>query len=688
MRPFDTPYRFTTGKGTIPQFMEACYNNANTATQAYWWEAMVDLRFEVGDQTVFNDVFGALPINRSRNFCFNHIRPIVNLISGQQRKQRKSTIIIPVENGDEETADQYTKLIMWADRQDNVLETISKSFHGSLIAGMNLLHVWMDFRNDPINGDIRVDNCSFNSFMIDPYFKKDDLSDCNFVWKRSYVTKEEAVSLLPNCEEDIESMSYMQQGGSRDGKFQFTSEAMNIDFKHLLTYDEFYYRAYRDQYLLIDTQNGETTEWLGEKGDLEAFLFAFPTVVVSKNKIPTVKLAVMLQDRIMYDGPTNLDTYPFVPVLCYYHPELPMFSDRIQGIVRGLRSTQFLLNRRMITILDIFETQANSGWVFKEESLVDPASIYLVGQGRGIALKSDAQMTDVVKIAPGDVPVSMFNICEMLSKEMNTITGVNEEMIGSAVDDKAGILSMLRQNAGLTTLQGVFDNLDGAQKLVGSIQLKFIQRFWTPAKVARIVKEKPTDQFYNKAFGKYNVAIEDGANTTTARQLQFAELLHLHEAGVPIQPDDLLEASTVVGKKKIIENMMKAREQQQQLEQMKMQLEMQEIKARIQLAEARSAEGYGLAAERYSRVDENKSMAVDRLHQANRADDAALLDKVKALKELEDMDLSHLERLVNMANSLKAAETQASESGVNVVTSQPHPEQQPIEQQQNMVSQM
>jgi hypothetical protein len=516
--------------------------------------------------------------------------------------------------------------------------------------------------------------------MIDPYFKKDDLSDCNFVWKRSYVTKEEALSLLPDRQEEIENMGYMQKGGSRDGKFQFTSEAMNIDFKHLLTYDEFYYRAYRDQYLLIDTQTGESTEWKGEKGDLDAFLLDFPSVVVSKNKIPTVKLAVMVQDNLMYNGPTDLDTYPFVPVLCYYHPELPMFSDRIQGIVRGLRSTQFLLNRRMITILDIFETQANSGWKFKEESLVDPASIYLVGQGRGIALKSDAQMSDVEKIMPGDVPPSMFNICDMLSKEINAITGVNEEMLGSAVDDKAGILSMLRQNAGLTTLQGVFDNLDCAQKLVGTIQLKYIQRYWTPAKVSRIVKEKPADQFYNKAFGKFGVAIEDGANTTTQRQLQFAQLLNLHEVGVPISPDDLLEASTVQGKKKIIENMMKSREQQQQLEQMKMELEMEEVRARIELAKARSAADYGLHAERVSRVDENKSMAVDRMHQANRADDAALLDKVKTLKLLEEMDLSHLERLLNMANTLKQSETAQSESGVNVVTSQPQQSMQDMQQ--------
>ena len=104
---------------------------------------------------------------------------IVNMISGYQRRNRKSTIVIPVENANQETADQYTKILMSINRQESILETISESFHGALVTGMNLLQVWVDYRNDPVNGDIKVDNCAYNSFLIDPYFRKPDLSDCN-----------------------------------------------------------------------------------------------------------------------------------------------------------------------------------------------------------------------------------------------------------------------------------------------------------------------------------------------------------------------------------------------------------------------------------------------------------------------------------------------------------------------------
>lgn len=128
------------------------------------------------------------------------------MVSGYQRQHRKSIIVEPVENSDDKTASQFTKAMMWAARQDNTLETISQAFHGALVTGLNFLHIWMDYRSDPVSGNIRVDNCAYNSFLVDPFFRKHDLSDCNFIWKRSWLTKEQIMSLMPGREEEILSL--------------------------------------------------------------------------------------------------------------------------------------------------------------------------------------------------------------------------------------------------------------------------------------------------------------------------------------------------------------------------------------------------------------------------------------------------------------------------------------------------
>lgn len=651
--------------------MESFYAESITINQSFWGEADTDTRFETGDQTLWNDLYGNLPANRRRTFSFNRIRPIVNMISGHQRRNRKSIIAVPVENADNQTADQLTKVLMWCSSQENILETISEAFHGALVTGMNLLQVWVDYRNDPVSGTIRVDNCSYNSFLIDPYFRKADLSDCNALWKRSFLTKRECISLLPDKTEEILGLIGLDSGTGRDGKFQFMPESYNYGMKNLLTYDEFYYRDYRTQKMLVDRETGESTEWkIDDEQALEDFLAQYPQLTLMEQEIPTVRMAIVVQGKVMYDGPNPLgiDQYPFVPVLAYYNPQMPYFPWRIQGVVRGLRDAQYLYNRRRIIELDILESTINSGWIYKENALVNPKDVFLTGQGRGLALKEEAAMSDVQQIQSPVVPPTTIQLSELLSKEMPLISGVNEELLGSAIDDKAGVLSMLRQGAGLTTLQILFDQLDRSQKILGKILIDVIQANFTPGKIKKILEgQEPTEQFYNKTFGKYHADVQEGLNTATQRQMQFAQMLQLKEMGLPISPEDLLEAATLQNKDRIIQNLQKAEEQQNQMQQQQQQTVMQLQMAQIELAHARAQADQGLAVERTSRVEENRALAIQKLAEANKEDELALLNKFKILKEIETLDLSHLSQLITMANALKASETMSVHNPENNV---------------------
>lgn len=655
-----TPYYDEKHKDILAR-MEAFYAQSITVNQSFWSEADIDEQFVAGSQQAINNLYGNLPAIQRRNFTFNRIRRVVNTIDGHQRKNRKSTIVIPIENGDAETADQFTKIMMWNDRQEDVLQTISNAFRSSLITGMSLLQVYMDYRNDPISGDIKVDSCAYNTFLIDPFFRKPDLSDCNAIWKRSFLTKRECISLFPDRKDEILGLMPNESGTARDGKFQFMPESYGYSDKRLLAYDEFYYRDYRTQKMLADAETGETIEWKSQDEEkLARFLKQYPQITVIEQEVPTVRLAVVIQNKVMYDGPqpSGTDSYNFVPVFAYYSPQLPYWPDRIQGIVRGLRDSQYLYNRRKAIELDILESQINSGWIYKENALVNPKDVFLSGQGRGLALKDEAMMTDVQQIQSPRIDPSVISLSEILGKEINEIAGVTEELMG--FDNKetlSGFHAMLKQSASTTTLQILFDNLDFAQKLLGSLRIDLIQANFTPGKIQKILEgEQPAPQFYNKAFGKYHAAVEEGLNTTTQKQMMFGQLLQLKEAGVPITDEDLLEASTFQGKKKIIENMQKQKEQMQQQAEQQMQTQMQLQQAQAELAQARAKADLGLFAERTSRVEENRALAIQKLSEANKNDEQALLEKVKIIKELEDMDLGHIERLLNMANTLKMAE--------------------------------
>ena len=636
---------------SIASRMDCFYTDNLMPNMTNWSEMDLDTRYYCGDQQLWNDVYGNLPLTQRKSFNFNHIRRIISMVSGYQRRNRKSIIITPIESKDQKTADQFTKILYWFNQKENALETISDCFESSLISGLSFLQFYIDYRNDPISGDIKVARRFYNEVLIDPYFKKPDLSDCDGIQTRTYVSPMEAMSLLPDMKENLVNL-YGE--GNRDGKWQFQAESYMYAQKNLLTYDEFYYRAVRRRKLLVDVQSGETTEWSGDEDQLRYFLQLYPQITVLDQDIPTVKLAIRVQGKVMYDGlqPSGLDRYPFVPMLTYYHPEMPYLPLRVMGMTRNLRDAAYLYTRRMVIMLDILESQINSGWKYKENALVNPLDQFLTGQGKGLALKKDAQMTDAEQIQPPQVPPSMLQLADILDQEAMKISGVNEELLGSAQDDKAGILSMLRQGAGLTTLEPIFDRLDRACTLVGSIVTELIQKNFTVGKVKNILGEEPTEAFYNRKFGKYHAAVEEGFNTTTQKQMEFAQLLHLKQAGINIPESALIDAATIQNKDRIMQQMAQQAQMAQQQQQAQAQMAMQEQQATMQMAQARAAADQGLGMERMSRIQDNQAQAQERKATAEKDNVLAVVSIMKTLKELEGMDMTKVQQAVQVVKDI------------------------------------
>jgi len=211
-----------------------------------------------------------------------------------------------------------------------------------------------------------------------------------------------------------------------------------------------------------------------------------------------------------------------------------------------------------------------------------------------------------------------------------------------------------------------------------------MQNNFTPAKIQRIIAEQPTQEFYNKNFGKYDCAVEEGVNTTTQRQQEFITLVRLHEMGIPIPPKALLNAITVQNKNELIEGIEQEQQQQAQMQQQQQQIQMQELQSRAKLSEARAKADEAMAGERYSRISENFAAADERKHKAVAEDHAGMLDLVKTMRELEGLDLSNIRQLIEMSQMLKAAEAAITTKdekepnlGQNTPQIQPNVQQQP-----------
>lgn len=307
-------------------------------------------------------------------------------------------------------------------------------------------------------------------------------------------------------------------------------------------------------------------------------------------------------------------------------------------------------------MVDIIDNQLNSGWIAKTNSVSNPSSMYKSGQGQVIWLKPEAQMTDVQRMQAPDIPPGQFQLEAEFEKDIMEIAGVNSELFGMAENDKietAGILSKMRQSAGLINLQDLFDGLRESQKLLGQKVLKLIQLNYTPEKIKLITKKDATPEFFSKTFQKYDVVVEEGILTDTQRESQFAQLMGLKTLGVQIPDSLIIKNSNLHGKKDLEEILAaQAKAQQDQLDQ-QAQLQMQNQATVTHAVDAKAESDRALAAERLNKVGLDAALNMERMTRAEEERTAGALNIIKAIKELGSIDLEHLERKLAIIRELE-----------------------------------
>ena len=638
----------------LKQMQDWFYNSNYTTNSTYWLQGAIDKRFKVGDQQLYNQVYGQNSQNVQK-FFFNLIRRHINMICGFQRKNRKSTITIPLSDNDDPLADDYNKVMRWCDDRDGFQEYLSQSFEGACDTGETLIHLYPDYTFDPISGDLFTDSVQYNNYLIDQYTRKQDLSDCNGIWRRRWTSKQMAKTLLPGYAKEINKM---KPGGMKDGRFPLQAELQNVAIKNLFTYDEFYYRTTRKGKIILDPMSGEAVEWeedeTAEEDELDKVMYQQPWLKIKEVDIPTVKLVISLSGKIVYHGKNllGIDDYPFVPTQCYIEQDIQAYAWRKQGIIRNLRDSQFLYNMRKVIELQLLQSSLNAGWIYPVDVVPDPKCFRQSSGGDGflIPLKSGRMPNEIQRIEPVAIPQSLLELSSSLAEDITKISGVNEELLGAATDDKSGILSMLRQGAGLTTLQTIFDKLDYTQRLYGKIRLQAIRKNFSKGKIRNILGHEADPRFFTSHSQKYAVAVEEGNYSTSQRQMELQQLLHFKQLGMGIADKSIIRAAFITNKRQVIADMEEQNQQQQQQAEAQSQQQAQvdqakimESMGKVRLNAAKEQESYAKVQDLYADADHKKAQTE--------------MDLVRSMLELESMDLEMIHRSYEIAMAIKGQNT-------------------------------
>jgi len=634
------------------QHYEKSYQLFNT----YYAEAYKDLSYYLGNQWSLEEL-DYLNSQRRNAYTFNRVKSNIDWIHGYQRKNRQEIVFKPVEGSDKAAAQQYTEVTRQVMLKANGYELISEAFKGALITGMSFISPWVDKRDDMVSGDIKFHLDNWNAVILDPFFTKRDLSDSKFIARRKFLAPDTIKSLIPNKADVIDRLPY----GQKDDKFTYMPFARNWGTQKLMNYTEYWRQEQVLKKVWTDTTTGEWGEWKSDDLRLEMFRRARPTIKIVNKYVNTVFLGIIVENELLYYGedPSGLAEYPFAPFFAVFEPSYDLFTWKIQSALRVVRDSQTELNKRRSKMVDMIDSQVNSGWLAKKNAVTNPKALHKGGQGNVIWVNEKAQMTDLQRLEAPSINPSLFQMEEQYDKDILRNMGMTPELIGMAENENvetAALLAKTRQAAGLVSLQYLLDGLRESQIILGRKVQKLIQKNYIPEKIQRITEQQPAEEFYTQDFGKYDCDVSEGVLTDNQKEANFLKYVTLKQMGVNISDKRIVESSNLQDSEELAQELGQAQEQQAQMAQMEQQIKMQELNSKANLYDARADADRGLGIERVSRVNENLWLANEKKAKAMEDIEAAKLNRVKTLSELEHLDVDQIRKLVEISKLLEPKE--------------------------------
>ncbi len=606
--------------------------------QARWNQANIDTLFYAGNQSFINRNLSFSPGITSQQYYFNLVQQPVNMVTGYQRQHRKSIVYQAADGADPQTTDQYTRLIMNVAQKEGIHEQFSKSCELSAVAGMNLIQPYLDFTgDDPAQGQMKLKIWEYNSFLVDPYFRNPDMSDAQFVWCQEYISKNEAESRFPDKISQVRPMGGTPQ---RYGNFYFLPENHNMARNDLMVLSYVWYKWKKKKKRLYSRKRNQFFDFAGGDDQLEQILYHIDDMEEAVVETPCWKLAVVLNDQLMFQGDNPLwdgPECPFIPNFWNYDPHINQMELRSRSLIFPMRSSQFLFNYKIINNNDIAAATINAGWKRKIGAVANEDNLKKAGQGWDVIINEGYELQDCEKIIPSAVPESDLALAQQMADMVFKTSGIDLENWSGQNDKQVSSLTLLmKQSANLLPFQKYFDQWDHCLKLVGERLLQIALYNWNAEKVALMIGEEPSPHFYSRVFAKYQTVVEEGLLTATQKNYQAQQMLEINERfGREVLPASMIiKDMNIQGKAEILEFL-----QQQEKQAAVVQEETQNIQhafedAKLKEMYSKATSNLATARERMGRSESNIGLFEERLSMITRNHSLATKDKMEALTKL------------------------------------------------------
>lgn len=551
------------------------WEEGDIGNQKWRTRAKESFEFYKGSQWNSGDV-EKLKSEGRPHLTFNHIFPIINLITGFQRQNRQDIKVYPRKGGIRPIAEILTELCKHTEDTSNGDYEHSMAFFDGIIGGKSWLHLDVSYQHDPLNGDIVIERLPPFDLMEDPNAKEYDLNkSAKFIIRGFWWDKDACVLNYPKKKVDILGGGLDDLSGdnpdvsTRETSTYQEDQSAVVDAPKKFRYrvKEYWWKSYERRKFLINVQNLEVKRIDTTKEKLAAAIMSkAPRMYRIKERVVPILHCTTTVGKIVLEDIEDpfggIALYPFFRFCPYW------VDGDVLGVVDNLKDPQQEINKRISQTLHHLNQSANSGWVYEKGAVDDPSLLEDFGSKAGINIEYNTGKPKPERIFPVPLSEGHLRLAGLGAENLKIISGANADLLGQKPErSESGVAMQLRHRQGMTVSEIVFDNFNYTQQLFSQALVELISKtnVYSEEEIRAVIEENKldVDLAVLKSFktGRYGIKVSQSPNMPTIRLANFQAILEAVKAGLPIDPRFLIEASDLPNKEEIVADIKEKQEE-------------------------------------------------------------------------------------------------------------------------------
>lgn len=571
-------------------------------------------KFYCGDQWE-PEVKAQLNAQGKACLTINKIETAIDELCGLQRQNRGDFYYLPQEDTDQRKADILNNVAKEICSFSGFQQKESEVFLDSCIGGLGYYQIEVDFQNN-IEGDILIKRFPVSKARLGPHEELDG-SDRELEFKLQWLSFNAARAKFPHKAEELSN--YWNLIESR-GEANLTVAGLPDAYKHgvrqnvlnvggsdlcsLARREVLLLECLRKEYFyapgIIYIPTGDVFDGEGwTKADISRLESIEGIQVVERYK-PKIRKTVLCGGVLVYDkSPANLagDNFNLIPIYGKRR------NGKFWGKVKPAMDPQRELNKRTSQTIDIVNRMMADVTYYDESMFVNEHDLHSFVQNSstpGYTQRLVDASRRPVRETGIAFPDEIAQLIQIADSQIQAIMNVKAQPTNTSIE---GALLTHQVRMMLAGNEFLFDNLIRAKKQLAKLLIPYIQQYYTPQRVVRLLRKagsKPggdvmiggqpisqyTDEEIQELFettdlNRYDVEVSEHAFSATMRAATLMVLKELAQQGQPIPFPVMVEYMDMPQEAK--DKILMAYQQQQQAaaQQQQMTVEMETTKTAL-----------------------------------------------------------------------------------------------------------